>query len=68
MVGFVSYAAYSLAQTLKKLTSIFDKVDDITKTIDEIKNSIKYGIQSLMSIFLKKTNKLLKKGGDKGGK
>ncbi len=60
LVGFLSYAAFSLSKTLKELTSILEKVDDITKDVDELKNIIKNGIQYLMNMFLKK-------GGDKHG-
>ncbi len=61
LVGFLSYAAFNLSQTLKKSTSILDKVDDITKDVDDLKNVIKHGTQYLMNIFVKK-------GGDKHGK
>lgn len=60
-MGFVSYAAFSLSKTLKELTSILERVDDITKDVDELKNHIKDGI-----LYLK--NILLKKGGGKNGK
>lgn len=60
-MGFVSYAAFNLSKTLKKLTSILEKVDDITKDVDELKNFIKYGILALKSM-------LVRKGGDKNGK
>ncbi|MCX6705741.1 MAG: DUF948 domain-containing protein [Candidatus Woesebacteria bacterium] len=61
LVGFVSYAAYNLSRTLKELTSILEKIDDITKDVDELKNHIKNGI-----LYLK--NMLVRKGGDKNGK
>ena len=61
LVGFLSYAAFNLSQTLKKSTSILEKVDDITKDVDDLKNVIKHGIQYLMNLFTKK-------GGDKNGK
>lgn len=60
-MGFVSYAAYNLSRTLKELTSILEKIDDITKDVDELKNHIKNGI-----LYLK--NMLVRKGGDKNGK
>lgn len=60
LVGFVSYAAYNLSRTLKELTSILEKIDDITKDVDELKNHIKNGI-----LYLK--NMLVRKGGDKNG-
>ncbi len=63
LVGFVCYAAVNLSQTLKKLTSILVKVDDIAKDAEDLKNTIKLGILNLMSMFLKKG-----KGGDKNGK
>lgn len=61
LVGFLSFAALSLSQTLKRLTSILVKVDDIAKDVDDLKNFIKYGV-----VYLK--NMLIKKGGDKNGK
>ncbi len=61
LVGFLSYAAYSLSKTLLKLTSILEKIDDITGAVNDLKNTIKNGILYL-------TNMLLKKGGDKHGK
>lgn len=63
LVGFLSYAAFSLSKTLKKLTSILIKVDDVAKDAEDLKNTIKLGILNLMSMFLKKG-----KGGDKNGK
>lgn len=57
----MSYAAFNLSQTLKKTTSILEKVDAITKDVDELRNIIKQGILYLMNIFSKK-------GGDKNGK
>ena len=61
MVGFLSYSAFSLSVTLKKLTSILVKVDDIAKDADDLKNTIKLGILNLLSVFIKK-------GGDKNDK
>lgn len=63
LVGFLSYAALSLSQTLKKLTSILVKVDDIAKDADDLKNTIKLEILNLMSTLLEKV-----KGGDKNGR
>ena len=54
LVGFVSYAAFNLSQTLKKLTSILNKVDDIATDADYLKNTIKSGLLNLMSMFIKK--------------
>ena len=61
LVGFLSYAAFTLSQTLKKSTSILEKVDDLVRDAEELKNFIKNGI-----LYLK--NVLAKKGGDKNGK
>ena len=61
LVGFLSYAALSLSKTLKKLTSILIKVDDVAKDADDLKNYIKQGILYLTKFFVKK-------GGDKHGK
>lgn len=61
LVGFLSYAAISLSQTLKRMTSILVKVDDITKDVEDLKDFIKNGV-----IYLK--NILVKKGGEKNDK
>lgn len=61
LVGFVSYAAFTLSQTLKESTSILEKVDDMAKDAEELKNYIKRGILYLKDMFIKK-------GGDKNGK
>jgi hypothetical protein len=60
LVGFLSYAAFSLSRSLKNLTSILSKVDDVAKDAEELKNYIKQGI-----LYLK--NLIVKKGGDKDG-
>lgn len=61
LVGFVSYAAFNLSHTLKELTSILQRIDDITKDVEEFKNYIKQGILYLKSMFTRK-------GGEKNGK
>ena len=61
LVGFLSYAVFNLAQTLKKSTSILAKVDDVAKDVEDLKNYIKQGILYLIGLFVKK-------GGDKNGK
>lgn len=61
LVGFLSYAAFSLSRSLKNLTSILAKVDDVAKDAEELKNYIKQGILYLKNLFVKK-------GGDKNGK
>lgn len=61
LVVFLSYAALNLSQTLKRLTSILVKVDDITKDFGDLKDFIKSGIFYLKDLFTKK-------GGDKHGK
>lgn len=60
LVGFVSYAAFNLSKTLKELTSILLKVDDVAQDAEELKNFIKNGIVYLKEMFVKK-------GGDKDG-
>ena len=64
LVGFLSYAAFSLSKTLKKLTSILVKVDDVAKDADDLKNYIKQGILYLTNMFVNR-NMIIKKGGDK---
>jgi len=54
LVGFVSYAAFNLSRTLKKLTSVLIKVDDVAKDADDLKNLIKSGVLGLVSMFVKK--------------
>lgn len=61
LVGFVSYAAFNLSQTLKETTSILERIDDITKDVEEFKNYIKQGILYLKSLFTRK-------GGEKNDK
>lgn len=61
LVGFISYAAFSLSKSLNELTSIFEKIDDIAKDANELKDIIKKGISILIGMFVKK-------GGDKNGK
>lgn len=61
LVGFLSYAVYSLAQSLKALTQILQDVENISNYIDKLENQIKLGILNLLHIFLKK-------GGEKNGK
>ena len=61
LVGFLSYAAFNLSQSLKELTSILIKVDDVARDADDLKNSIKSGLISLLSMFIKK-------GGERNGK
>jgi hypothetical protein len=54
LVGFLSYAAFNLSKTLKETTSILTKVDDVAKDVDDLKNGIKSGILTLISMFIKK--------------
>ena len=72
LVGFISYAAFNLSQTLKKLTSILVKVDDVVKDADDLKNFVKSGILNLISMFVKKGPPANRasgpEGGDKNGK
>ena len=62
LVGFVSYAAYNLSLTLKELTSILTKVDDIAQDAEDLKNYIKKGIMSFLNLFV------ARKGGGKNDK
>lgn len=71
-MGFLSYAAFNLSQTLKESTSILRKVDDIAKDAEDLKNAIKGGIQFLINMFSIKKPLVHKtpgfRGGDKNGK
>lgn len=61
LVGFLSYTAFSLSETLKELTSILVKIDDFAKDAGELKDYVKNGILYIKDMFVKK-------GGDKNGK
>jgi hypothetical protein len=61
LVGFLSWAIFSLSETLKKLTSILVKIDDVAKDADDLKNYVKSGILYLVNMFIKS-------GGDKHDK
>ncbi len=61
LVGFLSYAAFTLSRTLNKFTSILTKADSLAKDVEDFKNFIKQGISYL-------TGLVVKKGGDKHGK
>ncbi len=61
LVGFLSYAAYQLAQSLRTLNLILQNAEDITSDVDMIKNGVKFGFLNILSMFLKK-------GGEKNGK
>ena len=62
LVGFVSYAAFNLSKTLKELTLILERIDDMTKDVDELENYIKHGVLYIKSFFTKK------EGGESHGK
>lgn len=53
LVGFASHAFYSLAKTLKEITLILEKVDNIVRGIEDLKNAVQVGISSLKSMFSK---------------
>lgn len=54
LVGFLSFAAYSLSESLKKISSILVKVDDVAKDAENLKDLIKNGVIYLMGMFTKK--------------
>ncbi len=58
LVGFLSYAAYRLAETLESLKAVLDNIEDTTKDINLIKNKIKLGalttLGTLIGTFLRK--------------
>lgn len=72
LVGFLSYAAFTLSQTLKESTSILEKVNDMARDAEELKNFIKSGILYLKEMFTKKGHRPEAgsgpEGGDKDGK
>jgi len=51
LVGFSSYSFYNLSKSIKEVTSILTKVDDITKDVESLKDIIKSGILYLVSMF-----------------
>lgn len=54
LVGFCSYSFYNLSKSLKEVTSILTKVDDITKDVESLKDLIKSGLLYLVSMFSNK--------------
>lgn len=54
LVGFLSYLLYHTTQTIKTLKQILDETEDITADVSKLKNSIKYGLFSLLNSFIKK--------------
>lgn len=60
LVGFLSYAVYCLAKSLKTLTLIFQNAENISNEIGKLGTGIRFGLQSLLNIFLKKRSE--KKG------
>lgn len=61
LVGFISYAAFHLARTLKSLKLLIDQTEDITSDINKVKNQLKSGIAKLVIAGL---SALKKRGGD----
>ncbi|MDD2823402.1 MAG: hypothetical protein PHQ59_04980 [Candidatus Daviesbacteria bacterium] len=51
LAGFISYAAYHLAQSLKTLKLILENAEDVSEDIDKLKNTIKFGLLDLLRIF-----------------
>lgn len=66
LVGFLSYAAYHLAQALQSLKLVLDQTEDITRDVQKVKNQLKHGVISavtaVLGMFLKK------EGGENNGK
>jgi hypothetical protein len=54
LTGFLSYAAFNLSKTLKKFDTIADRLEGITKDVEEFKDFIKYGATHLKNIIVKK--------------
>jgi hypothetical protein len=67
LVGFLCYAAFSFSKGLKDITSILDKIDDVVKDADELKNFIKSGVLNLINMFLKKKQSAKRAADSKGG-
>lgn len=66
LVGFLSYTLFTISTTFKRVTSVLNKVDDIAKDADDLKNLIKSGVLSLLGMFTKKVTE--SKGGEKNDK
>ena len=54
LVGFLSYAAYCLAKSLKTLSLILQDAEDISNDINKLEKGIKSRLLNLLRIFLKK--------------
>jgi len=58
LVGFLSYAAYHLAEALKSLKLLIDNLEDTARDLNIVKNKIKLGaltsLVTLLRVFLKK--------------
>lgn len=54
LVGLLSYAAYSLAQSLKTLTRILKNAENISDDIGKLEKGIKFRLLNLLHIFIKK--------------
>ncbi|OGE14650.1 hypothetical protein A2111_02505 [Candidatus Daviesbacteria bacterium GWA1_38_6] len=57
LVGFISFAMFHLAESLKSLKVLLENIDDTTKDFNLIKNKIKLGaltaIGAALAAFLK---------------
>jgi hypothetical protein len=67
LVGFLSYAAFNLSKTLKELTLILERIDDMTKDVDDLENYIKHGVLYFKSLFSKKGRRSEGSSGPEGG-
>ncbi len=52
LVGFLSYAAYHLAITLKSAREVIDNAEDITNDVRAMKNQLKGGMLTGMGTIL----------------
>lgn len=68
LVGFLSYASFCLAKSLKTLTLILQNAEDISNDLDKLEHGIKFGLLNLLHIFSKKEGgeKMANKTNNKG--
>lgn len=62
LVIFISYASFNIAQTLKKIKMVIEKVDDVAMDVQFVKNKFQVG---LLGILLEILKRFAGRGGDK---
>ena len=62
LVGFVSYAAYQLGQTLKSIRRVANEVEGTTRDIEIIKDEIKYGLLGILRRLVGASGEVIENG------